>query len=74
VSSIPDPETKPTMSVEAAGKLFHLSRQSAYQAVARGEIPSLRFGRRLVVPTAAVLEMLGLRQPAEDGAGPRHDQ
>ena len=50
----------PTISVEEAGRLLGMSRRSAYRAVERGELPVLRFGRRLLVPTAKVLVMLGL--------------
>jgi excisionase family DNA binding protein len=51
----------PTVSVEEAGRLLGLSRRSAYRAVERGELPVLRFGRRLLVPTAKLLVMLGVR-------------
>lgn len=48
------------LTVEQGGRLFGLSRSAAYEAVARGELPVIRFGRRMVVPTARVLSMLGL--------------
>lgn len=41
-----------------AGKLLGLGRNSTYDAVARGEIPVLRFGRRIVVPRRALERML----------------
>lgn len=59
-TQVPDPHVTPTISVEDAGKLLGMSRPSAYAAARRGEIPVLRFGRRVVVPTAKVLSMLGL--------------
>jgi hypothetical protein len=59
-----DPNTEPVVSVERAGQVLGRSRGSAYGAVRRGEIPSLRFNRRVVVPTARLLAMLG----AEDAA------
>lgn len=49
-----------TLTVEAAGKIMGISRASAYQAVRDGTIPSIRLGRRVVVPTARLLKMLGL--------------
>jgi excisionase family DNA binding protein len=55
----------PTISVEEAGQLLGVSRRSAYRAAENGELPTLRLGRRLLVPTARLLAMLGL--PA-DGA------
>lgn len=41
------------------GQLLGLGRSQTYAAVERGEIPTLRFGRRIVVPTAKLLKMLG---------------
>jgi len=55
----------PTLSVERAGRLLGLKRSAAYEAVRRSELPVLRFGRRLVVPTARVLAMLGVSQEVE---------
>jgi len=46
-------------SVAEAGELLGLSRAFAYELVARGELPVIRFGRRIVVPRAALLELLG---------------
>lgn len=57
----------PTMSVEDAAEMLGLSRSSGYRAAGRGEIPTLRFGRRLVVPTHLLLAMLGM-EPRPDSA------
>lgn len=56
---LPDPKTTPTISVEDAGKVLGLSKDSAYKAAHAGQIPTLRFGRKILVPTARLLEMLG---------------
>jgi len=48
------------MSVEQAGEVFGISRASAYEGVRTGEIPSIRIGRRILVPSAAVCQMLGI--------------
>lgn len=53
-------EFPPTISVEHAAKLLGVSRSAAYRAVAAGQLPSLRLGRRIYVPTAQLLAMLGL--------------
>ena len=50
----------PTISVEHAAKLLGVSRSVAYRAAATGELPTITFGRRLLVPTFRLLEMLGL--------------
>lgn len=63
-----------TMSVEAAGQLLGISRSAAYRAANAGTLPALRVGRRLLVPTAKLHQLLGLpTHPAEaaphDGKG-----
>jgi excisionase family DNA binding protein len=56
--------TRPTISVEDAGRVLGISRGLAYQGVRDGSIPSLRVGRRILVPTARLLELLGERRAA----------
>lgn len=58
--SLPDPDREPTLRVERAAAILHISRRSAYYAVTRGEIPSIRIGKRIVVPTARFLAAYGL--------------
>jgi hypothetical protein len=58
----------PTTTVPLAGKLIGLSRKASYDAVARGEIPILRFGRRIVVPTAKLRAMLGMNEARAEKA------
>lgn len=47
------------LSVEEAGALLGISRDLAYDLVARGELPSVRLGRRVVVPRKALEDALG---------------
>jgi excisionase family DNA binding protein len=49
----------PTLTIEQAGQLLGISRRSAYRAAATGQIPTLRLGRRLLVPTPRLLQLLG---------------
>lgn len=49
----------PTVSVEQAGEVLGLSRRSAYRAASAGQIPTIRVGRRLLVPRLALLRLLG---------------
>jgi excisionase family DNA binding protein len=58
-SMLPDPTVEPTLSVERTAELLGVSRGLAYQAVHRGQLPVLRIGRRLRVPTAPLLRLLG---------------
>ena len=62
---LPNPSETPTVTVQEAGHLLGISRASAYEAAARGEIPTIRIGRRILIPSAPLLAMLG--------AGPRFE-
>jgi excisionase family DNA binding protein len=53
-------ELPPTITVEQAGEVLGISRRSAYRAAASGELPTLRLGRRLLVPTPRLLGLLGV--------------
>jgi excisionase family DNA binding protein len=53
-----------TMSVEEAGRLLGISRGLAYVLVNRGDIPSIRLGRRIVVPRKALDRLLDLPHDA----------
>ncbi len=59
--SIPWPEDQPTMQLwPEVGQILGLGRAATYDAARRGDIPTIRFGRRIIVPTAALRRMLGL--------------
>lgn len=62
--TLSDLRERPTVSVIEAGAALGLSKNSSYAAAHRGELPTLRFGNRIVVPVPALLRMLG----AEDAA------
>ena len=47
-----------TLTVDEAAVLLGIGRSLAYEAVARGEIPSIRVGRRYLVPVAALDKLL----------------
>jgi excisionase family DNA binding protein len=46
------------LTVEEAGRRIGIGRSAAYDAARRGELPTLRIGRRLIVPLAAFERML----------------
>ena len=56
--TVDDVRGRPVITVEEAGRLLGLGRSAAYEAARRTEIPTLRFGRRLLVPTAKLLALL----------------
>jgi excisionase family DNA binding protein len=46
------------LTVAETARRLGLSRQGAYQAVRRGDIPSLRIGKRILVPRTALEQLL----------------
>ncbi len=47
------------LTIPAAGrKYFGIGRSAAYEAARRGEIPTIRIGRKLLVPIAALERLL----------------
>ena len=54
------PGAQLVLRVAEAGELLGISRAFAYELVARGELPVIRLGRRIVVPKAALLAMVDL--------------
>ncbi len=73
---LPDPIVEPTVSVEQAAKILGVSRGLAYQAVHHDQLPAIRIGRRLRVPTAPLLRLIGSDpatdpRPVEEDLAPR---
>jgi excisionase family DNA binding protein len=50
---------KATITIEQTAQLLGLGRTAAYDAARRGELPTRRLGRRLLVPVPALLDWLG---------------
>ena len=55
------------MTVEQAARLLGISRGLAYQGVRDGSIPSISIGRRRLIPTARLLELVGVPEMREAG-------
>ena len=55
MTATPNPAT---MTVTQTAAVLGISRSSAYECVRLGMIPSIRLGRRIVVPTQAIDELL----------------
>jgi excisionase family DNA binding protein len=47
-----------TTTVPAAAKRLRIGRNQAYKAVANGELPAIKIGRRLLISTAVLDRML----------------
>jgi excisionase family DNA binding protein len=56
-------EDRLTLTVDEAAQVLGISRALAYELVARGELPSLRLGRRIVVPRRALDLLLSQKTP-----------
>jgi excisionase family DNA binding protein len=53
------PVQRLTMTVEEAAIALGISRAFAYEAVAKGDIPCIRIGRRILIPKVALEKLLG---------------
>jgi excisionase family DNA binding protein len=51
-------EDRATRTVEESAAILGISRSNAYAAVARGDLPHVRVGRRILVPIAALDRLL----------------
>ena len=47
-----------TLTVAEASEALGVSRNKAYEAAKRGEIPTIKIGKRILVPVAALERML----------------
>lgn len=66
MTTMDDLRQRATVSVPEAGAALGIGREAAYNAAKRGELPTIRLGRRVLVPTQALLDML---TTASNGAG-----
>lgn len=57
-----------TLTVEEAGQWLGIGRSAAYAAANRGELPTIRIGRRMVVPKDALERMLNGADRLPDAA------
>ena len=58
-SSMPADDGPPVaLSIAEAAKMLGISRSLAYELAARGELRTVRLGRRIVVPRIVVIELL----------------
>jgi excisionase family DNA binding protein len=61
-----DPLKKPTCTVDECAAVLGVARGSAYAAVKSGDLPTIRVGRRWLVPTAVLRRMLALDEPQSE--------
>jgi hypothetical protein len=54
----PQWDDRDAFTVEETGKILGISRASAFVAAKKGQIPTLRIGKRLIVPRRALERLL----------------
>lgn len=62
MSTMSDYLEKPTITVAELAEVLGVHLNGAYAMVREGQVRALRVGKRIVVPTAAVRELLGERR------------
>ena len=58
MNTSPSAATSPTMTVDETAALLGISRGLAFLAVRTGELPSIRIGRRILIPRQRLLDMI----------------
>ena len=51
---------QPTLTVADALKVIPISRNGIYEAIRRGEIQTIKIGKKILVPTGPLKRQLGL--------------
>ena len=51
---------QPTLTVADALKVVPISRNGIYEAIRRGEIQTVKIGKKILVPTAPLRRLLGI--------------
>ena len=62
-------DTPQIYRIDEVARLLGIARNSAYRAVKRGDVPTIRIGKRLLVPRVAFDRMLSGAEPARKAAG-----
>jgi hypothetical protein len=65
--AIPDPVTEPTITVARAVAIAGVGLSTGYDAIERGDWPSVRTGRAIRVPTGRWLVAVGLADEEANG-------
>ena len=55
-----------TITIEEAARLLGISRGSAYTAARTGQLPTIRVGKRLIVPVRSLEKMLDASGQGDD--------
>jgi len=58
MASIDSQITPKVYTVREVQRLLNLGRSSVYEAITRGDIPTIRIGKRLLIPRVAIDQIL----------------
>ena len=58
MGSMKDEQERQTYTIEEVAVILGIDRNSCYKAVARGDIPSIRVGFRILVPRTSLVKLL----------------
>lgn len=59
--------TRATLTIEETATILGVGRTAAYDAARRNEIPTIKIGRRLLVPRAALDRLLSATPSTTEG-------
>ncbi len=63
-----------TLNVPEAAKVLGISRNAAYEAARKGQIPTIRIGKRILVPITALERLLSGMESTADNSSPSADR
>lgn len=58
--TVPNPDDEPTITAARLAAVLGVSTRAILYAAERGECPSIRVGRRVLIPTRRALDAYGL--------------
>ena len=62
--------SKLALSADEVAATLGVSRAKVYEAIQVGELPSIRLGRRVLVPARSLAQMFGVEEPQHEPAPP----
>lgn len=68
MAGLPDPRERPWLTVAEVAAITHEGEKAIRAAIDAGQLPSLRVGRYVRVPTAKLAELCGLGPEGETTA------
>ncbi len=71
MTGLPDPRERPWLTVAEVAEITHEGQKAVRSAIDAGQLPSLRVGRYVRVPTAPLYALCGLTPEGETPPAPR---